>query len=107
MNVEVRQAGEAERSQIERLLNDYLAELSHHREICVGASSAAEYQYLKDYWSDNNRFPFTLWANCELVGFAFVRRIEEEQAATFQIAEFFVKPKYRLRSPNARFYHAE
>jgi predicted acetyltransferase len=95
MNVEARQAGEAERSHIEGLLNDYLAELSQHREICVGATSAAEYRYLKDYWSDNNRFPFILWANCELVGFAFVRRIEEEQAATFQVAEYFVKPKYR------------
>ena len=95
MNVEVRQAAEAEQTQIEELLNDYLAELSQHREICVGATSAAEYRYLKDYWSDNNRFPFTLWANCELVGFAFVRRIEEELPATFQVAEFFIKPKYR------------
>ena len=95
MNVEVRQAAEAEQTQIEELLNDYLAELSQHREICAGATSVAEYRYLKDYWSDNNRFPFTLWANCELVGFAFVRRIEEEQPATFQVAEFFIKPKYR------------
>jgi len=95
MNVEVRQAGEAERSRIEGMLNDYLAELSQHREICVGATSAAEYRYLNDYWSDKNRFPFTLWANGELVGFAFVRRVEEEEAATFQVAEFFVKPKYR------------
>ena len=95
MNVEVREAGEAERSRIEELLDDYLAELNHHREICVGATSVAEYRYLKDYWSDNNRFPFTLWANSGLVGFALVRRIEEEQPATFQIAEFFIKPRYR------------
>jgi len=66
MNVEVRQAGETEQSQIEELLNDYLAELSQHRETCVGATGAAEYRYLKDYWSDSNRFPFTLWANSEL-----------------------------------------
>ena len=94
MNVEVRQAGE-EQNQIEELLNDYLAELSQHREICVGATSAAEYRYLKDYWSDSSRFPFTLWANSELVGFAFVRRTEDDQAPVFQVAEFFVKPKYR------------
>jgi predicted acetyltransferase len=95
MNLEVRQAGEAEQSQIEELLNDYLAELSQHREICVGATSAAEYRYLKDYWSDSSRFPFTLWANSELAGFAFVRRTEEDQEPVFQVAEFFVKPKYR------------
>lgn len=51
------------------LLNDYLGELSQHREIGVGATSATEYQYLKDYWSDRSRFPFTLWVNSELVGF--------------------------------------
>jgi predicted acetyltransferase len=95
MNVEVRQAGETEQGQIEELLSDYLAELSQHREICVGATSAAEYRYLKDYWSDSSRFPFTLWANSELAGFAFVRRTEEDQEPVFQVAEFFVKRKYR------------
>jgi predicted acetyltransferase len=95
MNVEVRQGAEAEQSQIEQLLNDYLAELSQHREISVGATIAAEYRYLKDYWFDSSRFPFTLWANNELAGFAFVRRTEEDQEPVFQVAEFFVKPKYR------------
>jgi predicted acetyltransferase len=95
MNVEVRQAAEAEQSQIEQLLNDYLAELNQHREISVGATSAAGYRYLKDYWCDSNRFPFTLWANNELAGFAFVRRTEEDQEPVFQVAEFFVKPRYR------------
>jgi predicted acetyltransferase len=95
MNVEVRQAGEAEQGQIEELLNDYLAESSEHREIYVGATNAADYRYLKDYWSDSSRFPFTLWANSELAGFAFVRRTEEDHEPVFQVAEFFVKPKYR------------
>ena len=95
MNVEVRQAAKEEQNQIEALLNDYLSELSQHREICVGATSAAEYRYLKDYWSDSSRFPFTLWTNGELAGFAFVRRTEEDQKPVFQVAEFFVKPKYR------------
>ena len=95
MDVEVRQPAEAEQSQIVGLLNDYLAELSQHREIGVGATSAAEYPYLRDYWSDSNRFPFTLWANRELVGFAFIRRTEKDQEVMFQVAEFFVKPTYR------------
>ena len=95
MNVEVRQSAKEEQKQIEELLNDYLAELSQHREICVGATSAAEYRYLKDYWSDSSRFPFTLWTNGELAGFAFVRRTEEDQKRVFQVAEFFVKPQYR------------
>jgi predicted acetyltransferase len=95
MNVEVRQAAKEEQNQIEALLNDYLAELSQHREICVGATSAAEYRYLRGYWSDSSRFPFTLWTNGGLAGFAFVRRTEEDQKPVFQVAEFFVKPKYR------------
>jgi predicted acetyltransferase len=36
-----------------------------------------------------------LWTNGELAGFAFVRRTEEDQKRVFQVAEFFVKPKYR------------
>src|SRR5947209_14625718 len=97
MNVEIRQATKAEQAQIEELLNDYLAELSEHRDACVGATCAAEYRYLKDYWSDSNRFPFTLWANTELAGFAFVCRTKQDQQPVFQLAEFFVKPKYRRR----------
>jgi hypothetical protein len=57
MNVEVRQAAVEEQNQIEELLDDYLAESSEHRETCVGATSAADYRYLKDYWSDSSRFP--------------------------------------------------
>jgi len=97
MNVEVRRAGEAEQSRIEELLDDYLAELSRHREVCVGATTAAEYPYLKDYWSDNGRFPFTLWANGELAGFAFIRRVEDSETPVFQVAEVFVKPTFRRR----------
>ena len=95
MNVEVQQAGEDKQNQIEELLNEYLAELSQYREVCVRATTAAEYRYLKDYWSDSSRFPFILWANSELAGFAFVRRTEEDQEPVFQVAEFFVRPKHR------------
>jgi hypothetical protein len=66
MNVEVRQAAKEEQNQIEALLNDYLAELNQHREICVGATRASEHRYLKDYWTDSSRISFTLWTNGEL-----------------------------------------
>ena len=91
MNVEVRQAAKEEQNQIEALLNDYLAELSQHREICVGATRASEYRYLKDYWTDSSRISFTLWTNGELAGFAFVRRTEEDQKPVFQVANLISK----------------
>jgi predicted acetyltransferase len=91
MMIEVRVAGESERLEIERMLDRYLIELSQHREIPAGAARAAEYPFLTYYWSERDRFPFTVWFNYELVGFALVRRCD----GVFQFAEFFIESKHR------------
>jgi predicted acetyltransferase len=90
-------ARESERPAIESLLERYLIELSQHREVAVGATRAVEYPYLKDYWSDRDRFPFTVWSNNELVGFILVRG-----GSVFQIAEFFIEPNHRRHGIGSR-----
>ena len=49
MTIEVRAAAEDEQAVIMTLLDQYLRELSHFRELAVGATTAAGYPHLQDY----------------------------------------------------------
>ena len=96
MIAEVRPAPREARLIIERLLDSYLKELSPHREIAAGTTDAASYPYLPLYWEEPDRFPFTLWRDGEVAGFALVRRIiERECGPVMQMAEFYVVPAHR------------
>jgi predicted acetyltransferase len=95
MTVEVRVASNDEQAVTMTLLDQYLRELRHFREFPVGATTAAGYPYLQDYWSEPDRFPFTLWSNDELAGFALIRRIRDEHGWVMHLAEFFIQPQYR------------
>jgi predicted acetyltransferase len=95
MTVELRAPAKDEQAVIMTLLDQYLRELSHFRQFAVGATNAAEYPYLQSYWSEPDRFPFTVWSNHELAGFAPIRRISDEHGGVMQLAEFFIQPQYR------------
>lgn len=66
---------------IETLLNDYLQELSRHRDVPVGATDSASYPYLSLYWSEPGRHPFLIRLqndrlqndHYDIVGFVLVR----------------------------------
>ena len=95
MTVEVRAAAKDEQAVIMTLLDQYLRELSHFREFAVGATNAAGYPHLQDYWSEPDRQPFTIWSHDELAGFALVRRVSDEHGWVMQMAEFCIRPQYR------------
>jgi predicted acetyltransferase len=81
---------EAEKSQLWRELQDYLAELSR----VSGKPLADEfpYRHFDLYWQEPKRWPFWIRLQGRKAGFALVRR---GQGGVFDMAEFYVRPEHR------------
>ena len=76
------------------LLDEYLGEVSSHRERAVGAESASEYRYLDAYFGGPGRHAFLMMVGAQVAGFAFIRGPQSTGAA-WHVAEFFVRPEHR------------
>lgn len=100
--VEVRPASESDRAWVEDRLDDYLRELTQYREGRAGPASAAEYPFLSYYFTEPDRFPFTIRADGRPTGFALVRRITTDDDTEMQVAEFYIEPEHRHRRIGAR-----
>lgn len=93
--VQIVRAPESERSAIERMLGPYLRELGSYQE--GRTIDVWGYPYLKLYWSEPDRFPFTIRVDGEVAGFVLVRRISREDRESMEVAEFFVTERWRRR----------
>jgi predicted acetyltransferase len=93
LTIELQRIGRAERSALDRLLDDYLAELAAHREVPVGAIDAAGYAYLPLYWKEPGRHPLFLVSGGIRVGFVLIREVEREGA--LEMSEFYIRPASR------------
>lgn len=76
-------------------MDGYLCEIAGFREVHVGATDVTSYPYFLLYWSEQDRFPFTIWSEGKLAGFAFVRCVRDLGTETMQIAEFYIVPEKR------------
>jgi predicted acetyltransferase len=79
---------------IHSLLQPYLAELSglpDEYPIYKDENGVYLYPYLDAYWQENVRFPYLLYSNAVLAGFALVRK----DKARWEMSEFYVKPEFR------------
>jgi predicted acetyltransferase len=72
------------------MLQDYLRDLTQFETIPLNESGEYEYQYLKYYWTENIRYPYLLYCNEDISGFALVRKEEK----FFSMAEFSVLPNF-------------
>jgi len=53
------------------------------------------YTYLDHYWTEPGRYPFLLRVEGKLAGFVLVRQLDDMDALTYEMAEFFIVRKYR------------
>lgn len=84
-------AKETDRPLIDRMLRDYLEELSAHGDV------DDDYPYLDLYWQETDRrWPYLFSNGRTVAGFAFVRALEQD-GVTFSMAEFAVLPNARRR----------
>jgi predicted acetyltransferase len=94
MNISVKLATIDEKKVISTLLQPYLEELSHYPGEVLeyrDARGTYYYPYLDDYWRENQRYPYLLYGNNRVAGFALVRR----NRGNWEMAEYYVLPEFR------------
>lgn len=79
------------------LQGPYLRELSAYFAPGEPPAEWYEYPYLDNYWQESEeRFPFLITVDGDIVGFAFVNRYSRlDTDNTWSIAEFYVAPDFR------------
>ncbi|BEM13977.1 hypothetical protein SM14VA7_18030 [Serratia marcescens] len=82
MAFSLEQASLSQRPLLAAMLSDCLREL--------GADG--DYPYLPLYWREVGRYPYLMLSDRQTAGFALVRRLD---SATVEMAEFYIKPKWR------------
>jgi predicted acetyltransferase len=95
MSIQLAEARQSDACVIQPMLDDYLWELSSHREVPIGATESASYPYLDAYWSEPGRHAFLIRSSGGVVGFAFIRDPDSTGFAEHRIAEFYIKPESR------------
>ncbi len=96
MKFSIKPAEISEKETISRLLQPYLTELSQFPDEnpdYKDANGIYLYPYLDDYWQEESRYPYLLYADETLAGFALVRK----DRGRWQMAEFYVLPEFRRR----------
>ncbi|MEM8546008.1 MAG: GNAT family N-acetyltransferase, partial [Cyanobacteria bacterium P01_H01_bin.119] len=83
---------------LQHLLQLYLHDESEFSGRSVNQQGLFHYPYLDLYWSEPGRFPFLIYTEKALAGFALIRNLAPPaDKALWQMAEFFIVRKYRRR----------
>jgi predicted acetyltransferase len=81
------------------LIELYAYELSDVANLKIGSDGRFGYAHLPFYWIDSWRYPYLLWLDDELAGFALIQRGSQVTGApeVWDMAEFFVLRRHRGR----------
>ncbi|MBU9710848.1 GNAT family N-acetyltransferase [Evansella tamaricis] len=89
-------ASKSEKNIINNLMQFYFYDFSEFVDAYVKEDGLFEdYSYLDAYWEENDRYPYLIWNDNRLVGFALIRKINTAGDYYFSIAEFFIMKKFR------------
>ena len=82
-----------------QLLELYAYDFSFFRSFDVDDHGRYGYDKLDLHWSDPNRFPFLIWVDKKLAGFALVEKmpVRPGEVDAWDVAEFFVLPRFRRK----------
>ena len=81
---------------LRNLLEKYEYEFSQYTQIDVTELGLYGYDYLDNYWTENNRFPYFIKVDNKLAGFIMVNNYPIINLDTnYSMSEFFVLYKYR------------
>ncbi len=91
--LKVELAKEEQKNISKKYLDEYLIELSNYdNNIKFDDSGLPIYKWFDFYWNDKGRYPFLFYVDSEIAGISFVRELHEN---VYEIAEFYVVPKFR------------
>jgi Predicted acetyltransferase len=97
MEITLRQALLEDREILSNLLEKYDYEFSQYDNRDVNKLGLYGYQYLDNYWTEENRWAYFIEVDGHLAGFAMVNDYPEieDRRSDFVLSEFFVMYKYR------------
>ena len=89
---------------MKNLLDEYLTELAEFDpHITFDENGKPIYKWFDCYWQEADRFPFFYIIDGEIAGMAMIRAVGE---LGYEVAEFYVLPKYR-KNGNALWFAEE
>lgn len=98
MKIEIKIADADEINILANLLEKYEYEFSQYDRRPFNNQGLYDYKYLKNYWLEDSRFPYLIYADDSLAGFALINKIAEcNKKCDWSVAEFFVGYLYRRR----------
>ena len=87
-----------EKEILRSLLEKYNYDFSQYDKRDVNDLGLFGYDYLDNYWTEENRFPYFIKVNSKLAGFVMVNDYPEVKSDTnYTMSEFFIMYKYRQK----------
>lgn len=86
-----------EKEVLRNLIEKYYYEFSQYDNRDVNEFGMYGYNYLDNYWTEENRWPYFIKCNGNLAGFAMINSYTEKNYGKidYNLSEFFIMHKYR------------
>jgi predicted acetyltransferase len=98
MEIEIIPVGKDQKEILRNLLEKYEYDFSQYNQRDVNDLGLFGYDYLDNYWTEQNRFPFFVKVNSKLAGLVMVNDYPEVKSDTnYTMSEFFIMYKYRQK----------
>ena len=92
---------EAEKDCMKNIFQDYMVELSQFDpDIKFDKDGKVIYKWFDEYWVAKSRYPLYFIVDGNIAGIAMVRELEPYM---YEMAEFYVKPEYRVHANSKTF----
>jgi predicted acetyltransferase len=96
MEISIIQVPVNEKEILRNLMEKYLYEFTQYDNLGVNNLGLCGYDYIDQYWTEENRFAYFIRVDGWLAGFMMVNDVKEINVDTnYSMAEFFVIYKYR------------
>ena len=88
------------KTDLANLLELYIYDFTEFFDFDIGQNGLYGYTYLSLYWTDSNRYPYLIYAEGKLAGFALIQKGSpiSGDKDIWDVAEFFIMKKYRRRN---------
>ena len=95
MNIKITEASLRDKPIIKNMLQLYIHDFSEFDGFELNEDGFYYYDYLDEYWTEKDRYPFIIRFNDKIAGFVLLNRYSVMIKNALTIAEFFILRKYR------------
>ncbi len=99
MTIKLQEVSVLERAKLSNLLELYSYDFSELLDLELGDDGLYGYEHLASYWDDSNRYPYFIFSDEILIGFALIIKgsLIKHDARIWDMSEFFILKKYRRK----------